>query len=367
MDKGRVETFSDGVFAIAITLLVLTIAQPSDFGRLAHQLVNRWPSLAAYVVSFTVIGIMWVNHHTIFTHLRVVNRGLFYFNLLLLMTIVFIPYPTEVFGEALSRRHGATTAAVFYSATMTINALAWASLWLYASVGRRLLNWDFPEQQRRVSTILFISGGRLLCDIDRGRIHQPLSLPGVPCCSRHLLRIRPDLSSSRSRRQPLKTHATKDDIVLAIHAAPSLFVAIDSGRPTPAPQAVSITRDRVTPDSLLQEMSLRLVQEYQPSTSTITSMLPVSLRISMVPLGLNVATARLAPTSPGTWSRSETRGEGGKFGKDGKERRRCGKHTGQIDHHRLGSAWHPGQSAHMYRASTNEGRAVALSGTSAEV
>jgi hypothetical protein len=75
------------------------------------------------------------------------------------MTIVFIPYPTEVFGEALSRRHGATTAAVFYSATMTINALAWTSLWLYASVGRRLLNWDFPEQQRRVSTILFISGG----------------------------------------------------------------------------------------------------------------------------------------------------------------------------------------------------------------
>lgn len=159
MDKGRVETFSDGVFAIAITLLVLTIAQPSDFAHLAHQLVKRWPSLAAYVVSFTVIGIMWVNHHTIFTHLRVVNRGLFYFNLLLLMTIVFIPYPTEVFGEALSRRQGATTAAVFYSATMTINALAWASLWLYASVGRRLLNWDFPEQQRRVSTILFISGG----------------------------------------------------------------------------------------------------------------------------------------------------------------------------------------------------------------
>jgi uncharacterized membrane protein len=159
MDKGRVETFSDGVFAIAITLLVLTIAQPSDFGHLAHQLVNRWPSLAAYVVSFTVIGIMWVNHHTIFTHLRVVNRGLFYFNLLLLMTIVFIPYPTEVFGEALSRSQGATTAAVFYSATMTINAVAWASLWLYASVGRRLLNWDFPEQQRRVSTILFISGG----------------------------------------------------------------------------------------------------------------------------------------------------------------------------------------------------------------
>jgi uncharacterized membrane protein len=84
-----------------------SIAQPSGFGHLAHQLVQRWPSLAAYVVSFTVIGIMWVNHHTIFTHLRVVNKGLFYFNLLLLMTIAFIPYPTEVFGEALSRSQGA--------------------------------------------------------------------------------------------------------------------------------------------------------------------------------------------------------------------------------------------------------------------
>ena len=241
MDKGRVETFSDGVFAIAITLLVLTIAQPSDFGRLAHQLVNRWPSLAAYVVSFTVIGIMWVNHHTIFTHLRVVNRGLFYFNLLLLMTIVFIPYPTEVFGEALSRRHGATTAAVFYSATMTINALAWTSLWLYASVGRRLLNWDFPEQQRRVSTILFISGGAFYAiSIGVAYINPYL------CLAFHAVLAIYYAFDPISRRvaleaQPLKTHATKDDIVLAIHAAPSLVVAIDSGRPTPAPQAVSIS------------------------------------------------------------------------------------------------------------------------------
>ena len=97
MDKSRVETFSDGVFAIAITLLVLTIAQPTDYAELADQLARRWPSLAAYVVSFLVIGIMWVNHHAIFSRLRLVDRAMFYLNLLLLMTIVFIPYPTEVF------------------------------------------------------------------------------------------------------------------------------------------------------------------------------------------------------------------------------------------------------------------------------
>jgi uncharacterized membrane protein len=160
MNKARVETFSDGVFAIAITLLVLTIAQPGPAGylHLRHQLLERWPSLAAYVVSFVVIGIMWVNHHTVFSHLRRIDRGLFYWNLMLLMTIVFIPYPTEVFGEALRLHEGARTAAVLYSITMTVNALMWSGLWLHASRGRRLLVDDFPESQRTVSTVLFTGG-----------------------------------------------------------------------------------------------------------------------------------------------------------------------------------------------------------------
>jgi uncharacterized membrane protein len=158
MSKTRLETFSDGVFAIAITLLVLTIAQPNNYTDLAHDLGRRWPSLAAYVVSFIVIGIMWLNHHTVFGHLERVDRGLFYLNLLLLMTIVLIPYPTGVFGEALRRGQGAKTAAVFYSVVMTANAIVWGAMWLYASVGRRLLSPDFPESQRSMSTILFMAG-----------------------------------------------------------------------------------------------------------------------------------------------------------------------------------------------------------------
>ena len=118
MSKERLETFSDGVFAIAITLLILTIAPPSHYSDLARQLGSRWPALAAYVVSFAVIGIMWLNHHTIFSHLDHIDRGLFYLNLALLMTIVFIPYPTGAFGEALRRGVGARTAAVFYTAVM---------------------------------------------------------------------------------------------------------------------------------------------------------------------------------------------------------------------------------------------------------
>ena len=156
MSKPRLETFSDGVFAIAITLLVLTIAQPSDFHRLAHQLASRWPSLAAYVVSFAVIGIMWLNHHTVFANLARVDRPFFFLNLALLATVAFLPYPTGVFGTALGRGEDTRVAAVFYSATMLVNAVCWAGLWVYASSGRRLLVAGFPEPRR--STVLFTAG-----------------------------------------------------------------------------------------------------------------------------------------------------------------------------------------------------------------
>jgi uncharacterized membrane protein len=158
MSKSRVETLSDGIFAIAITLLVLTIPQPGNYRDLGHELALRWPSMAAYVVSFGVIGIMWLNHHSIFRHFERVDRPLFYCNLLLLLTIVFIPYPTGVLGEALQRGEGARVAAVAYSITMAINAYSWALLWLYASRGRRLLEPGFPEAERVTASVLFTIG-----------------------------------------------------------------------------------------------------------------------------------------------------------------------------------------------------------------
>lgn len=158
-NMARLEAFSDGVFAFAITLLVITIAQPGDYLHLAHELAVRWPSLAAYVVSFSVIGIMWLNHHSIFSHFSHADRPLVYLNLALLMTIGFLPYPTGVLGHALARGQGATTAAVVYGATMTANASAWAALWCYAAFGRRLLRPSFPEAERRTATLLFTLGG----------------------------------------------------------------------------------------------------------------------------------------------------------------------------------------------------------------
>ena len=158
MNKGRLEAFSDGVFAIAITLLVLTIAQPTNYRHLGEQLGNRWPAFAAYAVSFAVIGIMWLNHHSIFMHFARIDRPLVYLNLLLLLTVVFTPYPTGIFGEALKRGEGEEAAAVFYSVVLTLNACCWAGLWLYASGRRRLLDDSFPESQRAMATVLFTIG-----------------------------------------------------------------------------------------------------------------------------------------------------------------------------------------------------------------
>jgi uncharacterized membrane protein len=158
VSKQRLEAFSDGVFAIAITLLILTIAQPTNYHDLQHDIVARLPDFAAYVVSFSVIGIMWFNHHSIFAHFARVDRGLVYLNLLLLLTIAFIPYPTQVFGEALRQGSGAEVAAVMYSATMAVNAYVWSALWLYASRGRRLLTAAFPESERRPASLAFSIG-----------------------------------------------------------------------------------------------------------------------------------------------------------------------------------------------------------------
>src|SRR5205085_2314447 len=120
------------------------------------ELTDRWPSLAAYAVSFIVIGIMWLNHHTVCSSIERIDRGLVFLNLLLLLTVVFIPYPTGIFGEAIRQGEGTRAAGVAYGIAMTANGVAWGALWLYASTNRRLLDPSFPETGRRLSTILFV-------------------------------------------------------------------------------------------------------------------------------------------------------------------------------------------------------------------
>ena len=111
MDRGRLEAFSDGVFAVAITLLALDLAVPEP-GRepIGQQLAGHWPSFAAYVVSFLTIGIIWVNHHAVVRNFAAVDRVTLFLNLLMLFFVVTIPFSTATMAAYL--REGGTDAAL---------------------------------------------------------------------------------------------------------------------------------------------------------------------------------------------------------------------------------------------------------------
>jgi uncharacterized membrane protein len=133
-DTGRVEAFSDGVFAIAITLLVLEIQiADADFGNLRHALLELWPSYLAYVTSFLTVGSVWLAHHNLFTQLRYVDPVLLRLNLLLLLAAAFLPFPTGVLAEAFDASDEAErTAIVFYGATALVIELLLRSAVAYA-------------------------------------------------------------------------------------------------------------------------------------------------------------------------------------------------------------------------------------------
>src|SRR5215472_3436954 len=117
MDSRRAEAFSDGVFAVAITVLVFDLLSIGRGALTARVLLDAWPSYFAYVVSFLTIGIMWINHHTILAHVNRVDRPLLVLNLLLLMGIVAIPFPTALVSEHLGKP-GASAATVTYGLVM---------------------------------------------------------------------------------------------------------------------------------------------------------------------------------------------------------------------------------------------------------
>jgi uncharacterized membrane protein len=139
-ETGRLEAFSDGVFAIAITLLILNIeVPPLDGGTLAAAILRQWPAFLAYGVAFLTILIMWVNHHALFRHVRRIDRPFLILNGLLLMMITFVNYPTALLTRYLTHEQGRTSAAVFFSATFVILAILYNVLWRYAAHNGRLL------------------------------------------------------------------------------------------------------------------------------------------------------------------------------------------------------------------------------------
>lgn len=165
-ETGRLEAFSDGVFAVAITLLVLNIKIPGldllpgqlpDDAHLWHALADEWPMFAAYGTSFATIGIMWLNHHRLFVHIKRTNTILMLLNLSLLLVIVFIPVPTALLAEYLIRSD-LHAAAVLYSATSFAMACCFNVLWRYASYHNRLLGKNIDTSSVTAISRQFLFG-----------------------------------------------------------------------------------------------------------------------------------------------------------------------------------------------------------------
>jgi TMEM175 potassium channel family protein len=156
MTTGRAEAFSDGVFAVAITLLIIGL-KPTGHGTLTQQLLHSWPQYLAYVVSFLTIGIMWMNHHTILAHVVRVDRPILVLNLLLLMGIVAIPYPTSLVAEHL-QHEGATAATVTYGLVMIAISFGFAGLWIYVVTYAPALGASLPPETLRASIPGFTGG-----------------------------------------------------------------------------------------------------------------------------------------------------------------------------------------------------------------
>jgi TMEM175 potassium channel family protein len=145
---GRLEAFGDGVFAIAITLLVLEIAVPVlDGGGLLEGLVKQWPSFLAYLISFFSIGVVWIAHYGVTRSLRGVDELFLRLNLVFLFFVAFLPYPTKLMAEFLTEPEQERVAVTVYSLTLLVISLTLRVLWFYAAEDRRLLADDVSDEQ----------------------------------------------------------------------------------------------------------------------------------------------------------------------------------------------------------------------------
>ena len=159
MSTSRTEAFSDGIFAIAATLLVLELKVPQvEPGGLADALLESWPSYATYVVSFLTIGIIWVNHHAVLDRIREVNRPLLFMNLMFLMAVAAIPFPTALLGDYLQAGHDERLAAVVYGGTMSLMGVTFGAIWAYAVLSDDLLHARVDPTRARRSLWIFAAG-----------------------------------------------------------------------------------------------------------------------------------------------------------------------------------------------------------------
>lgn len=178
MSQTRLEAFSDGVFAVAITLLALDLAVAGPgHGPLLRQLADHWPSFVAYLISFFTIGIIWVNHHALIADLAVVDRALLYLNLVLLLFVVVIPFATATMAEYLTRGgQDARVAMALYAAAFAGLGLSFGGIFEWTlRPGRR--QRPVPERARWTARLRFGIGSILyLAAIPVAFLSPPVAL-----------------------------------------------------------------------------------------------------------------------------------------------------------------------------------------------
>jgi uncharacterized membrane protein len=151
MSTNRLEAFSDGVIAVAITLLVLDITVPGvRHGSLGHNLLDNWRHYAAYATSFITIGIIWINHHVMVGRLREADHAILGLNLLLLLTIAVLPFTTSLMAEYVTQSSSGKLAAAVYSGAFLVMSVAFSVLNRHILLDKEhLLDPRLPEALRR--------------------------------------------------------------------------------------------------------------------------------------------------------------------------------------------------------------------------
>jgi uncharacterized membrane protein len=159
-ESSRVEAFSDGVLAIAITLLVLDLRTGDRAGQVGHDLLAQWPTYLAYVASFLYIGVIWVNHHALFTRITAVDTGLLWCNLALLLTASILPFPTAELAFAMGQGtyDDKISALVLYAVISAVMAMSWLVVFSYLQRHPQLLRPGVPADFFRTERLRAFAG-----------------------------------------------------------------------------------------------------------------------------------------------------------------------------------------------------------------
>lgn len=152
MDTHRLESLSDNVFAVAMTLLVFDLRAPTSttHENLGSFLFEQWPHYTGYLISFVVIALLWLQHHRVFVQLQRLDSTLFVSNIVLMLIVVFLPFATSTLASYMAQHRDQRSAAVFFAAVLTAATAALTWLWLWAQRHEALLHDDTPEQTIRL-------------------------------------------------------------------------------------------------------------------------------------------------------------------------------------------------------------------------